>query len=472
MAGEYRNSLGFLNLQLRAQKLQQDQQRQAQVEQFGREAQQQDFTNALDVAKQQIDSDTAIHNRKLQLADLLQRAQMAEEGKDGRQKEKIAAEAPKRAAETALKTAQAETIPKDDTREDTKVTDERNWRINSLAETARGHDLGYYGDVLGKFAMPGPDGERGLQLDPNFLNGLQRSLQHPATTDTSTPGASTPTPRQSAPVSPPSTAPTPNTTPQAQPPSKLEPLGLQLAPPQDPNIQRLPFATRAKIAVETKDLQGSVDRQEKLYEQATKLPNTYFGLAGSAAGLNTLKDLVGKVQTAAGKKGTQIQKGSAERGAFASGVGLEMAQTVRDFSGASSAEQEHSRLGQTTGITKKDLELIGKGEKDPFSLDQPVFLAMFRAAIDWKKSKKEGNEQVLRDKGVRIAPAEGGRREPAPVTVLGPLDAPNSVKVTPSLTEDQADARMDELMAQGLTEEQAYRRVKMELGLEGPKAAE
>ncbi len=203
-----------------------------------------------------------------------------------------------------------------------------------------------------------------------------------------------------------------------------------LAPPSDPNVQPLKPEALSKIAVENKDLQGSVDRQEKLYEKASKFPGSYFGLEGSALGLNTAKDFVGKVQTLAGKKGTKIQKDSANRAEFNSEMGLEMAQTVRDFSGASSAEQEHSRLAGTGGITKKDLELIGKGEKDPFSLDQPVFLKVFRAAIDWKKSKAATNQQVLRDQGVRIdgAPSASSAPQISPGEILKQAAADPVVK--------------------------------------------
>lgn len=78
MPSDFRNSLGFLGLQLKAKRLEQEQQQEIATQQFQREAQQQDFTNALAVGKQNLAGLDAAENRKLQIATMLQNAQLSD----------------------------------------------------------------------------------------------------------------------------------------------------------------------------------------------------------------------------------------------------------------------------------------------------------------------------------------------------------------------------------------------------------
>lgn len=77
MPTDPRNSLGFLNLQLRQSDLQRQQQAEQVKQQFDREAQQQDFTNALSVGKQLMADEGAKETRKIALAQMLQKASEA-----------------------------------------------------------------------------------------------------------------------------------------------------------------------------------------------------------------------------------------------------------------------------------------------------------------------------------------------------------------------------------------------------------
>lgn len=398
MPPDYRNSVGFLGLQLRANKLQQEQQQAIAQQAFDREAKQQDITNAMSMAKQNLAGLDAAENRKLQLAGMLQKAKesadtrLALEGmKESYGKDLQGAKTEKEKSITAKNNATTTDIPLD-----TAETGRHN--LASEANTVRGQDLGVYGNIAGKFATPDVSGRRELQLDPSFLDSMQWALQHPNT--------NAPAP---APSSAPDAAPLP-----AQ--HTLTSLGLKQAPPRDPNVQPLPLKDIAKTALEANSIGKGADRLDELYTTADQnFDASNFGLTGSAVGINALKDLAAKGQTLVGKEGTDLQKGSASRAAFKSGIGLEMAQTVRDFSGAQSAEPEAKRLGATTGIAPADFDLLGKGELDPFSMDKPVFLKVLRAAIDWKRSKAANAEQIVRDQGVRIGPpsaAGGGRREP------------------------------------------------------------
>lgn len=74
MPPNYQNSLGWLDLQLRADRLKQQQQQDFQREQMTREQSQQDIQNALAVAKHREAARTSSEDRKLQLAAMLQKA--------------------------------------------------------------------------------------------------------------------------------------------------------------------------------------------------------------------------------------------------------------------------------------------------------------------------------------------------------------------------------------------------------------
>lgn len=134
MAADYRNSLGFLNLQLAAQDLQRQQAKQTQLEQFNRESQQQGFTNSLQMLQHSTAAKAADEDRKLALAGLMQRAQEANALKAQLAGQAIDAKKPKQDAEVAKLAAQTADYAHDNAAQDVGIneTHEQNQTGNAL----------------------------------------------------------------------------------------------------------------------------------------------------------------------------------------------------------------------------------------------------------------------------------------------------------------------------------------------------
>lgn len=165
MPTDYRNSLGYLALQLKADRLKQQQAEDFQREQISREESQRGVDNALAIGKQQMALDANRDNRQLQLADMLTRVKLQEEGKTARQDDKQAYEADKMAAQVAKLVAermknkaqisliqeQTRTVGADDKRQDLQLAQDAQ-----IAATNAGTKVG-------------PDGKPILQVDPSAL---------------------------------------------------------------------------------------------------------------------------------------------------------------------------------------------------------------------------------------------------------------------------------------------------------------
>lgn len=404
MPSNHQNSVGWINLQLAADDLKRKQLEDQQIRADRREQEQTGVNNALQVANYELKSKDLAEKNKLTLAGLMTRKADDNSTKIAVQQMKDAALEALRAAQTKNQGAQAveHGVKAVDIPLDTKEV-ERSHKANEF-NVAEGQKSSLMGQML--------------KVDPGY-----------GYADTSAAQAA------------------------------HSRLGLPpLAVDDFSDIQRMSKKDLTKTALDANNQGAGADRLEALYKRASEeLPDSYFGLKGSAAGANTLKDWIGKGQSLIGMTGTDLQKGTAERADFNSGMGLEMAQTVRDFSGAQSAEPEAARLGATTGIAPADFDLIGKGKLDPFSMDRPVFLKVLRAAINWKRSKEENDQQILRNKGIRIKPAGG--QQPV-VKEKGP-DIPNlNIPNNP-------DEYMDWIMQHDstLSEAEAYARTKKQFGI-------
>jgi hypothetical protein len=183
MAGEYRNSVGFLDLQLRAQREKDLQQQAFQREQMAREDRQFEAQNSLALGRQAALAFSGAQDRKLQLAAMLQKAAQDAETRKALQDAKDAAAAPERdskitknEAQSKLYEAQTATIPVDDVRADADTASKIADRDTLHGDRVRGQDMSFLGNVAGKFATPDVYGKRALQLDDSFLSRLGKTL--------------------------------------------------------------------------------------------------------------------------------------------------------------------------------------------------------------------------------------------------------------------------------------------------------
>lgn len=176
MPTDYRKTVGWLELQLAADKLQRDQavaekQRQERVA-----GDQQGFDNALKIGSQALAQENDKENRKLQLAGLMQRA-----AESNAVKEQIAArsDATKNRQITttdentdAKLKSQIEEWFRQNVDRDALRGQNRDIAAAELDAKIRGQDVGLYSNVLGKGLTPDQYGKRPLSLSDSFIGGL------------------------------------------------------------------------------------------------------------------------------------------------------------------------------------------------------------------------------------------------------------------------------------------------------------
>lgn len=429
MPPNIQNSLGWLNLQLRANQLQQQQQQAVQQQAFDREAKQQDIQNALGFARHEMAAQDASETRKLQLAAMLQRAREAEQGKSTRQEDKQAFEQPKIDAMVKKALADAGYAEARTKEVAPNAQSERQYRSNSIATQRRGQTLSLLGGMLRAGATADPYGRRTIMPGQETVDYAASVIDEPLPVEDSSPPE---VPQEVPQLRPPEMpgAPLPDLT-NAQmdaakaaaratmaappPPPRTSKRVATVAPPRDPNLQPLKPTDLAEHAEKAKASADRVGRLNELYKQAEGMADSSFGLTGGLLGLNTVKDIGAAGQSKLQQWGlissdpTELQKESSDRAVFESGAGRDMAQTIKDFSGLVASDREAARIAKQTGQDAAIFNAVAKtGDISPFVKDKKIFLAVLGAAIKYEEEKGAKEVTVIRDQGIRLPDFSGG----------------------------------------------------------------
>jgi hypothetical protein len=377
MPSDPRNSLGWMDLQLRANRLQQEQQAELQRQQFNREAQQQDFTNALAVGKQGLAAKDAEETRKLQLAELLQRTKLMEAGKDRRLDDKQANDKPeqeskvtKNNAQAGLATAQANSVSVDDKEA------ERHHRADEQG-TLRGQDM----SLLGKDLAWNPVyGDR----DPAASQRVHSIL------------------------------------------------GLRELTPPDPNLVRTPKSEVGKVFNDVRQGQNSQIDVDTAIAGLDKADASDFGVRGSRLGFNapivgrvnpnTIQDIIGSVKKAAGDDKNPDSAATQRRALIEQSYGRQVANTIRYLSGLASSDQEAARIFAQFGVKPDD-----SGKIDIFGADLDTLKTAMGAAKEYISKKKANDVAIAQQGGVKVTP-EPQRRGGETGQAVDPTEDPAAAR--------------------------------------------
>lgn len=157
MPPNYQNSLGWLDLNLRAQREKDLQEQAFKREQMAREDRQVEAQNSLGIGKIAAQALGDSENRKLQLADLMARVKLQEEGKDRRQDDKqnweqpkIDAAVQKAMAEAEYKKAQTAEVPLESGRRDANVASQVAERGTRHDDRRYNADMGFAGKLMAR----------------------------------------------------------------------------------------------------------------------------------------------------------------------------------------------------------------------------------------------------------------------------------------------------------------------------------
>lgn len=419
MANDYRNSLGFLSLQLKAKAQERQALEQQAIRQEQREREVAGEQNTMKLGQLAVQQLNEQENRKLQLAGMLQKAAetndvkvQLERMKEDFVRPKQDSEIEKNKATAGLSGAKAIEVPLESARRDADLG-RKEADTESNIDHRKQQDVNQRYSInmgfLGRFAQPGVYGRRGLQIDQNLVDRMM-AVPEPSASQDTTPSVDVPGRDGVAPGSqldyildfpkgkaPPQTRATPSVATATVP------------PPGDPNVQLFRPADAVKNAQAAQGASQSVERLKGLRDKAAKMDPANWGLLGGRGPANWGKDLLAQGQTVAQALGlmdkgqTDTQRLSGERAELEGEFGTELAQKIHDFSGASSNEGEARRIAMTRGISPADLALFQKDALSVFSKDQPTFLKILDAAIEFEDYKARELAANQAAGGIRVS---------------------------------------------------------------------
>lgn len=372
MPPNYQNSLGWLDLNLRADRLKQQQQQDFQREQMSREQQQQDIQNALSVGKLRFQTEADRENRKLQLADMMARVKLQEEGKTARQDDKQAFEQPKidamvkkALADAGYAEARTAEVPLESARRDTNVASQVAERDTRHDDRRYAADMGFAGKLTAR------DPNTGQQLMTMAPGGKVAGI--------------------------------------------AEGLGLvpNLTPPGEVPLGKEYPKVLQQLAVEKKDVDMLKNLDAALSDPAQADPSD-FGNTGDkvgvkAFGMNLTPNTIGDFfETPASKR----------RSALAIKINAPLNEFMRKY-GAALTETE---LGRAVG--EAGLQQALNGEFSPFATPLPVLQASIKQLLSEHERALAVSQQEASTRTRRLEPEprDGQRREPPPQMAPSPLD--------------------------------------------------
>lgn len=413
MSLKQEHTLGWIGLQLAEKQRQVEQGQQLQIDQERREQNSKSQDMGMQMTQHAIDAEDRQYERKLQLANLLQKTVQAGEDKTklegmkenyGRPLQEAKTE--KEKATAGLQTRRTSDIEQDNSRADSELERKRQADRAGYYAKLRGQNVGALGQIGSRFATPNVFGHTQLQMDPGFaqsLSGLLSGGRNYESFDQSTPPEDIPAlpgnEAQSRGGGTDLNIDTGQMAPRVTPRTLFRP-----AAPRDPNVQPLRPAELSKHAEAANQSRIAKNELTTLYDYADKeLQDEDFGALGGLGVGNAVKDITGSVLKAIpGEPGEGLRQGTERRAVFSGNIGKQLAQLIHDFSGAQSSDQEAQRLGGGLGLGAAKWQTIINQGVNAFANDKKTFMKVLKAAIEWKGRTQANESQIVKDQGIRV----------------------------------------------------------------------
>ncbi len=428
MPNNYKNSLGYIALQLKAQ----DEGRKAEAaireQEFEREnAARQEAMNVKTIG-QTFDNFNQSENRKLQLAAMMQKAEA-----DRASREMLAGQRD----ETTRRGQDLTNEDRDALRAQTGANQDRNFQLNfDKFGYQREHDqvedaqraYGLFSGRLGAVNQPNPvTGRKPYEL------GIETLAPPPGLNDFFTPQAG------------------------AAPQTSGAMPGVQPAPPPPPGevdlTKKQHEANLEEIGADAEDLKDLDNAIAAMKDPKQANPSDFGNTGGRFSFFGMTPNTVGDIVN---------PEGAARRSAIKQKIEIPINKMARKY-GAALTNTEIGRVLGEAGI-----QAAIDGRLDVTATDLPVLLQAYEATRARLGEKAQRTATELQTGRRKLPGADPGvRREPPARSIPVPLGAQNTPSDASSLVPKDPDSYMEMLMRDGhMSEEEAYKATKKQFGME------